>query len=166
MTASTTRTTVRLLLPDAWRLYRSVRLAALADAPEAFGSTWAAEHAFTEEKWRERLSRRTTFLAERDGAPCGLAGTVPAGPRTAELVSFWVAPTARGTGAADLLLDAALTWTATHGHTELRLWVTEDNPRAERFYLRHGFTRTGDSQPVRPNEPRLEHAMSRPVAAA
>ncbi|KAB7833688.1 GNAT family N-acetyltransferase [Streptomyces mobaraensis] len=157
------QTTVRPLHPDEWRLYRSVRLAALADAPEAFGSTWAAEHAFTERKWRERLARRNTFLAERDDAPCGLTSVLLTDPRAAELVSFWVAPTARGSGAADLLLDAALGHAAAHARTELRLWVAAGNDRAERFYRRRGFTRTGESQPVRPDEPRLEYAMTRPT---
>ncbi|MGI5337099.1 N-acetyltransferase family protein [Streptomyces sp. CA-181903] len=157
------QTTIRPLRPDDWRLYRSVRLAALADAPEAFGSTWAREQAFPEETWRERLSRRNTFLAERDGAPCGLASVLLTDPRSAELVSFWVTPAARGSGTADLLLDTALTYAAAHARTELRLWVAAGNDRAERFYRRRGFTRTGESQPVRPDEPGLEYAMTRPT---
>ncbi|MFI0738366.1 GNAT family N-acetyltransferase [Streptomyces sp. NPDC021100] len=157
------QTTVRPLHAGEWRLYRSVRLAALADAPEAFGSTWAAERAFPEERWRERLSRRNTFLAERDGTPCGLTSVLLTAPPTAELVSFWVTPAARGSGTADLLLDTALAHAAAHARTELRLWVTAGNARAEHFYLRRGFTRTGESQPVRPDEPHLEHAMTRPT---
>ncbi|MGK5641625.1 N-acetyltransferase family protein [Streptomyces sp. URMC 126] len=166
MTEATTAITARPLHSDEWRLYRSVRLAALADAPEAFGSTWAREHVFPEETWRQRLVRRNTFLAERAGEPCGLAGVLPDGPRTADLVSFWVAPTARGSGTADLLLDAALAWAAEHGHTTLRLRVTDGNDRAERFYLRRGFTRTGEARPVRPGEPRPEFTMTRPTAPA
>ncbi|MEU5127981.1 GNAT family N-acetyltransferase [Streptomyces mobaraensis] len=96
-------------------------------------------------------------------APCGLTSVLLTDPRAAELVSFWVAPTARGSGAADLLLDAALGHAAAHARTELRLWVAAGNDRAERFYRRRGFTRTGESQPVRPDEPRLEYAMTRPT---
>ncbi|WP_171172249.1 GNAT family N-acetyltransferase [Streptomyces sp. I05A-00742] len=153
----------RPLDPDEWRLYRSVRLTALADTPEAFGSTWDRENAFPEELWRERLSRRNTFLAERRGEACGLVGVVPTGPRTAELVSLWVAAGARGTGAGGLLVDAAVGWAADRGLAEIRLWVTDGNDRAERLYRRKGFARTGESQPLRADDDLTESAMARPV---
>ncbi|GAA0405669.1 GNAT family N-acetyltransferase [Streptomyces luteireticuli] len=157
--------TVRLLPPEDWRLYRSVRLAALADAPYAFCSTWSGESAFPEEKWQERLAGRNTFLAEDDGRPCGLVSVLPGGPRTAELVSMWVAPGARGRGAADLLVGAALAWAAGRDLTGLRLWVTEGNDPAERLYERHGFRRTGKVQSVREGEDSREFEMARETAA-
>ena len=47
---------VRILSPDDWQLWRSVRLAALTEAPDAFGSRlhdWADA---AENRWRERLT--------------------------------------------------------------------------------------------------------------
>lgn len=164
--------TVRPLTPGDWRLYREVRLAALADAPYAFGSTWSGEIAFPEEKWRERLARRNTFLAEDGGQPCGLVSVVPEGPEdpqgpgTGMLVSMWVAPAARSRGAADLLVGAALSRADELGLTGLRLWVTEGNDPAERLYVRHGFTRTGAVQPVREGEDAREFEMARAATAA
>ena len=53
---------------DDWELMRDVRLAALSEAPYAFGSTYAREAAFTEEKWRGRIDERSvTFLAFATG---------------------------------------------------------------------------------------------------
>ncbi|MBH1936584.1 GNAT family N-acetyltransferase [Streptomyces sp. AV19] len=161
--------TVRPTGPEEWRLYRSVRLAALADAPYAFCSTWSGENAFPEERWRERLTRRNTFLAEDaedGGRPCGLVSVLPEEPRRAELVSMWVAPGARGRGAADLLVEAALAWADGHGRPEVRLWVTEGNEPAERLYARHGFRRTGEWQSVREGEDTREFAMVRPEPPA
>ncbi|MCC3771942.1 GNAT family N-acetyltransferase [Streptomyces sp. UNOC14_S4] len=138
--------TVRPLAPADWKLCRELRLAALRDAPEAFGSTLAREESLTEEQWRRRLEGRSQFLAEEDGEPCGLAGVVPAGTGAAELVSVWVRPGTRGRGAADLLLRAALHWADEHGVTEVRLTVAAGNVTAERLYARHGFRRAATGE--------------------
>jgi GNAT superfamily N-acetyltransferase len=159
---------IRILEEDDWRLYREVRLAALREAPEAFGSTLARERVFTEETWRGRLAPRSVFLAEREGEPRGLIGVVPADSpdpgapaRLAEFVSMWVNPSARGRGVGDLLIRSALRWAHDQGYSDVGLWVTEHNHHAERLYTRHGFQRTGAVAPVRDGEPQLEFAMSR-----
>ncbi|MDL4820589.1 GNAT family N-acetyltransferase [Actinomadura opuntiae] len=157
-------TTVRLLEVEDWSLYRSVRLASLADAPEAFCSTLAREEAFAPEVWRERVAARNTYLAETEDGPGGVVAVVPGEDGAAELVGMWVAPAARGRGVGDLLVRAALDWTAERGLSELRLWVVEGNSRAERLYARHGFARTGVTQPHRPGEKQFEmaHVLPRP----
>ncbi|WP_369360561.1 GNAT family N-acetyltransferase [Streptomyces sp. cg2] len=156
-----TTISVRRLASDDWPLYRTLRLAALADAPEAFGSTLEQEQAFTEEAWRERLARRNQFVAEDGDRARGLIGIVPDAPGTAQLVSMWVHPAARGRGAADLLVRAVLQWASDHGIPQVELWVTEGNGHAERLYARHDFQRDGRVQPVREGEPGLEFAMVR-----
>jgi len=177
--AGAERAVVRTLRPAEWELYREVRLRALADAPEAFGSTWERESAFPESRWRQRLEQRTTFLAvdlsvepsvglsvgaaDGVGAPLGLAGLVPdeEDPEAAELVSMWVAPEARGRGVAELLIEAAWRQCSREGLPRLSLWVVEGNTRAERLYSRLGFSRTGRRQPVREGDPRQEIRMQR-----
>ncbi|HEU5028833.1 MAG TPA: GNAT family N-acetyltransferase [Spirillospora sp.] len=139
--------TVRLLEVEDWALYRSVRLASLADSPGAFCSTLAREEAFAPGVWRDRLAARNTFLAETGDGPAGLAAVVPAEDGTAELVGMWVAPSARGRGVGDLLVRACVDRAAECGLHELRLWVFEGNHQAERLYARHGFTKTGTAQP-------------------
>jgi hypothetical protein len=44
------------LTPDDWRTWRSIRLAALADAPDAFGSRLEDWTDADEGRWRDRLS--------------------------------------------------------------------------------------------------------------
>lgn len=156
-----TTISVRPLKAEDWILYRAVRLAALADAPEAFGSTLGHEQAFTEDRWRERLAKRNQFIAENGAEACGLIGIIPADPGIAELVSMWVSPATRGRGAGDLLVLAALRWARDHDFPKVQLWVAEGNDHAERLYARHGFQRTGSVQPVREGEDELEFAMAR-----
>ena len=54
---------VRRVGADGWQVMRDVRLAALLDAPEAFGSSYQREAGFGREDWRGRMSRGANFLA-------------------------------------------------------------------------------------------------------
>jgi hypothetical protein len=59
---------LRRLRAADWRVYRELRLAALADAPYAFGSSLEAEQKLTETDWRKRLATREQFVAYLDWA--------------------------------------------------------------------------------------------------
>lgn len=155
---------VREITADDWELMRDIRLTALAEAPYAFGSTYAREAAFTEGGWRGRISERSVmFLAHEetgDAAPAGLAG-VYVEDGAAELVSMWVRPSARGLGVGEALVGAAASWAKTRDFGSLSLWVTESNAPAVRLYERLGFGPTGERQPL-PSDPALaEIRMSR-----
>jgi GNAT superfamily N-acetyltransferase len=141
-----------------------VRLAALKEAPYAFGSTWEREKKRTELEWRAAVVSRTRYVAESDGRVVGMGAIGPStSMAAADITSLWVAPEARGKGVADLLMLAVVAWAKEGGYRRLFLWVTEGNQHAERLYERHGFSRTGDTQRVRPAEDRVEFEMSAKV---
>lgn len=152
---------LRRLTAADWRIFRELRLEALAEAPYAFGSTLEAEQMLTETDWRKRLGNRVQFVAYLDGAPAGMvAGIRSDDPAVAELVSMWVRPQARGRGVGSALVKVVLDWASQQGCSEVRLWVSEGNDSAERLYARRGFVRTGEKQPIRADDPtRLELAM-------
>lgn len=158
------RARVRALTEQDWPLMRDVRLAALQDAPHAFGSTYAREVAFTEQQWRARFSdRAVTYFGYLPSCPepAGLAGVYIEEDGSAELVSMWVRPAARGQQVGQALVKAAAAWTRAHDYRRLSLWVTESNGPARRLYERCGFTATGEAQPL-PSHPDLaEIRMSR-----
>lgn len=156
-------TAVRRATPAEWPAYRALRLAALADAPDAFGSTLAEATRNTQADWRSRLEKAACFIASAGGRDAGLAACL-VGDGRAQLVSMWVHPGHRGAGLADLLVGAVVQWARTAGYDELELWVAAGNERARRLYARHGFASTGEEQPVRDDAPeRLEHRMVLPL---
>ena len=60
-----------------------------------------------------------------------------------EITAFYVEPAAWGAGAADTLMEFTELRLRAEGFVSGVLWVLTDNPRARRFYERHGWTRTG-----------------------
>ena len=142
-------------------LLRTIRLAALADAPSAFGSTFAAESDRPDAEWQERADagaagrmRAMWFaLDERDDA-VGLVGGYreTADAEEVELVSMWVAPEARRRGVAQALIAEVVAWARETGAASVRLWVTCGNDAAESLYRAVGFVDTGEQQPL-PSDP-------------
>ena len=103
-----------------------------------------------EERWRQHLSdpdprTRTVFVAEDEGSVVGFASC--GGSRDVagegELYAIYVAPEAWGSGAGPALMAAALDTLRRNGFATAHLWVLEDNPRAQRFYEREGWTPDG-----------------------
>jgi GNAT superfamily N-acetyltransferase len=165
--SETSNIVVRRLGPDDWELYREVRFAALRESPWAFSSTLTREQQFSEEVWRERLHANCIAVAFRgdDDVPraVGVVGGY-VGEHGPELVSMWVSPDARASGAADALIHEVCGWAAEEGHVTLALWVVESNQLAQRVYVRNGFIRSGRVQQVRVGEETLEYEMIRVVS--
>lgn len=124
---------------------RDVRLRALADAPDAFGSTLARETGRSMAEWERWLGGAAVFLLEVAGAPRGIAAGVRhwTDPGAVFLEAVWVHPELRGTGAVDALVAAVLDWAKAEGYSEAWLHVGAPNARARRCYIRHGFVATG-----------------------
>lgn len=130
------------LTPDDWAAFKEVRLRALADAPEAFGSGLAAWADAPEERWRSRLESVPLNLVARKGDDVvGMASGVLDG-EDAELISMWVDPAARGTGTARALIDAVVGWAQGLGRSTYLL-VRSNNARAIAAYERAGFVDLG-----------------------
>jgi len=144
------RLVTRAIRADDWQLARSLRCAALADAPEAFAARLADELALTDAAWQararsnERGHETIGFFALVEDEPVGLVVGIWNGgpPPFAELVSLWVAPRARRLGAAQALCEAICDWAASRACERVALRVTPSNTPAQRLYLRLGFHRT------------------------
>lgn len=124
-----------------WASLKAVRLAALRDAPTAFGVTLAEASANTDAQWRERAARVPSVfvLAFDGGEPVGLAGGVAAAGGEYHLIAMWVRPDRRGQGIADALVDAVKAQALAQGHVRVVLDVAIDNVSAASFYARQGF---------------------------
>ncbi len=154
--------TIQRIEPHQADILRSVRLAALADTPAAFGSTLERELGFDESEWVSRArhgaagDERSTFLAWQDHQRVvGVAGghrIDPADPTVVELVGMWTDPSSRRSGTGGLLVHTVVEWAGAVGAERVDLWVTRGNDPAQRLYEAMGFTQTGDHQPL-PSDP-------------
>jgi ribosomal protein S18 acetylase RimI-like enzyme len=145
-------------------MLRSVRLRALEEAPDAFGSTLERELARTDDDWSRWIEPNPTFLLEAPdlgarGAVGMVAGAMDAlDPTAAVLLAMWVDPEFRRTGGADHLVQAVIDWARTNNATTVSLCVIEGNVPAIRLYERTGFTRTGQCR-SRERDERTELTM-------
>jgi ribosomal protein S18 acetylase RimI-like enzyme len=127
--------------------WRSIRLTALHDAPDAFGTTLAEANAFPPELWSRQFGEFPTFIAVLDAIDVGVVRASPdkEQPGAAFLLSMWVAPDARGKGVGDELIDAVASWAKADGFSRLVLDVADANASAIALYARKGFEPTGET---------------------
>ncbi|MBO0876086.1 MAG: GNAT family N-acetyltransferase [Pseudonocardia sp.] len=108
----------------------------------------------TEPRWRKRLADVALNLAltwedEHVGMVSALA---PNEDGFIELISLWVAPSARGRGVGDEAVRQVVAWARReYPAAGVMLAVKSDNERAVGLYRRHGFTDAGAS-PGNPGE--------------
>ena len=139
---------VRRLVPADAAPLRQLRLDALVETPESFGSSYEEEHTLTLE------DIRTWIQPSDDSAMFGvfhgevLAGMVGVGRQRklkmrhkAHIWSMYVAPAQRGQGLARQLMQAAIAHAAgMRGIRQVQLSVTANNTAASALYASLGFT--------------------------
>jgi GNAT superfamily N-acetyltransferase len=148
---------VRPFLRHEWRVYRDLRLRALADFPDGFGTTLAEAIDRPDSEWSNRLASgaetRWNFpvVAELAGEAIGLAwGRIePSASDVAHLYQMWVDPRFRRLGAGQMLLQAVIDWAKDANVRYLVLGVTCGDSAARRLYSRVGFTPIGEPEPLR-----------------
>jgi RimJ/RimL family protein N-acetyltransferase len=127
--------------------YRDLRLEALHDHPEAFGSDHAVNQVRPMSFWVERLSAlgsdSTIYFAIYNNAligTCGMyRGDSPKTQHSATLVGVYIQPAWRGLQIAEGLMASCLEWAHQHGIMIVKLAVVATNTAAIRRYSSYGF---------------------------
>ena len=150
-----------------WALYRDLRLRALGEAPDAFGSTFALEVTRSDAEWAVRLGnamdarQQMPLVARLGSVAIGLAWVriQESDASVAHLYQVWVAPECRRHGAGKSLLDAAVDWARGIGARQIELDVTCGDTPAMRLYVRAGFKPIGVPSPLRTGSTVLKQSM-------
>jgi RimJ/RimL family protein N-acetyltransferase len=127
--------------------YRTLRLEALHNHPEAFGADYGVSLARPMEYWADRLrtlgSENTIIFATHNQDLIGMCGIYrgdsPKTQHSATLVSVYVQPAWRGLRIAEGLIAACLEWAQQQGITVVKLGVSSTNTAAIRRYHSCGF---------------------------
>ncbi len=161
------------LPPEHWQAYRAIRLEALRDSPQAFGTTYADMLAKPQGFWQLRLedaaSAKSSWLlfARRAGSVLGMIGAFadPPESRAAAVISVFVTPAERGQGVSRLLMHAILERLAQAGFTQAHLSVNIEQKAALRLYQNFGFRVTAsETNPMGDGQVHEEYLMERPLA--
>ncbi|MEU6893860.1 GNAT family N-acetyltransferase [Streptomyces sp. NPDC046557] len=184
-----TRHVIRPVRRDEWDKAKELRLIALRDpaAAVAFLESVEEAEAQPDEFWQGRTERAcegrgarqfvaeaadgqwdgsVTLLVEAAGVPDYFGK--PVEQEQGHLVGVFVRAEQRGTGLTETLFEAALEWAWSlegPGVERVRLFVHEENARAEAFYRRFGFRESGVTVPM-PGDPggakEREYVFARP----
>jgi RimJ/RimL family protein N-acetyltransferase len=140
---------IRRLSPDAdVATFRAIRLEALTEDPDAFGSTLAAEVTRTDAQFRDRLEQCAAWGAfDAAGACVGMAGLLrQTGAKTKHRGTLWgmyVRRDQRGHGVGTALTRAVLEQAAADGIEIVGLSCLTANAAARAVYEKCGFVAYG-----------------------
>jgi GNAT superfamily N-acetyltransferase len=154
---------IRTLEPHGVNLHRDIRLQALRDAPDAFGTIASEAEAQPLSHW-EDLTRAVTvpgqqamFLACEGDTVLGCTyGLLDRDRREVGRVGgMWVTSAARRQGVGRALLQAVMAWARGRHLQRLELWAPAHSPAAVALYQQAGFRETGQRKPL-PTIPALQ----------
>jgi len=158
-------TEIRLVRPDEQVELRSVRLNALASAPQ-LAEHLEKESAAPDSFWRDRAERASngtrmaTFVAIKRSTFIGVVdGFLAEDGDTAEIGGMWVSPTSRRSGIGRDLLEAVCDWAQSRGAVRAGLWVRQANTSARFLYERSGFELARTSEVAGETGLRLERLL-------
>lgn len=147
---------IRTFTAADWRRYRDLRLRALEDSPDAFGTIWADARKYADSVWQSRLEDLSSqydfpVVAESDGIAVGMAWCRldPSAGNAAQLFQMWVAPEHRGLGISRKILNAVIDWSMARGAASVFLAVTCGDTPAAQLYRSSGFEAFGEPEPLR-----------------
>ncbi|HEY0824620.1 MAG TPA: GNAT family N-acetyltransferase [Ramlibacter sp.] len=138
---------VRMLGPADATLYRSLRLRALREHPDAFTSSYAEDREQPVEAAAQRLAAHAFWGAYHHAELYGFVGLErelrAKNRHKGTVMGMYVAPEAWGQGVGRALLQALIAHARANGLASLVLTVTEGNERARRLYEAAGFRSFG-----------------------
>lgn len=138
---------IRLLEAPDVDIFRRIRLEALRTEPTAFASASEDWETLATEEWSERLAASSVLVAFDGDEPVGIMGLLPQRSRKmahrATIIMVYVRKDFRGTGAASDLLRSVTDHARRSGVRQLELAISAENPGAQRFYERQGFSVIG-----------------------
>ena len=137
---------IRQLNEDDWRELSQIRLTALKNDPQVFGSNYEKESHLTESDWRGKLRSDDSaiFMIYDNETPIGMTGIAvdraDSTGKTAHLWGSWLAPEYRGKGISTIIYQARLEWAKNHP-TIRRILVSHRASNAASKYAnqKHGF---------------------------
>src|SRR5215470_10711826 len=99
---------IERLRTEDWARLKAIRLRALADAPDAFGSTFEQVSLWLDTRWQEQCRTIPTFVAVIDGSDAGMVRAVVSAEHNDAVfvISMWVGSDTRRRGVASGLIDA------------------------------------------------------------
>lgn len=159
---------IKILTPENWELYKSVRLKSLRESPDSFGSIYDQEAVLSDAEWKSRLDLKfreidaLPLIAEIEGQPVGIAWGFIHKPnlQVAHIYQMWVSPESRGKGIAKSLLVKIIVWALCRGCSLMALGVTTSNEAAVNLYRTFGFVAAGQLEKLRADSPLLVQPMT------
>jgi ribosomal protein S18 acetylase RimI-like enzyme len=134
--------TVRHVLAHEGDRLKAIRLHSLQADPEGFSSTYERE----EDWWTSRAAlsdageeQRTFVVVDEGDRWLGMALVRRDETGEAVMNAMWVAPEARGSGAATALCDACAAWAGGRGFDSIDVGVFPGNTAARGMYESAGF---------------------------
>ncbi|MCL2350436.1 MAG: GNAT family N-acetyltransferase [Defluviitaleaceae bacterium] len=121
----------------------------------AFRGILADQHLFNEINVLERVDyfkkemkddTRQTFVYEKDNVVLGFATIQPCDETCLEILRIYVDPAMQNSGIGTKMLDFCRKTAIKNTHSQICLWVVEQNNAARKFYEAKGFATNGTTR--------------------